>query len=60
MEYARTDVVVVGAGPASLTLSELLTRPGKNVTVVERQEDPTSAPQSVTLQPGTVDLLTKT
>jgi protoporphyrinogen oxidase len=34
-----TDVLVIGAGPAGLTASYLLTKAGKRVTVIERDAD---------------------
>ncbi|MFG3497065.1 FAD-dependent oxidoreductase [Streptomyces sp. NPDC047928] len=57
MERSYADVVVIGAGPAGLVLTELLTRNGMSVAVVERQSDPTRSPQGALLQPVTLDLL---
>ncbi|MGH3680748.1 MAG: FAD-dependent oxidoreductase, partial [Natronosporangium sp.] len=51
------DVVVVGAGPAALLLTELLARAGNQVVIVERQADPTQVTQSVMLQPSTLGIL---
>lgn len=51
------EVVVVGAGPAALLLTELLARAGNQVVIVERQADPTQVTQSVMLQPSTLGIL---
>jgi len=57
MKSTYSDVVVVGAGPAGLVLSEVLARAGLGVTIVERQTDPTQSSQGALLQPVTLDLL---
>ncbi|MDX3106701.1 FAD-dependent oxidoreductase [Nonomuraea angiospora] len=57
MENSRTDVAVIGAGPAGLVLTEVLARRGMSVTIVEKQDDPTLSRQGALLQPVTLDLL---
>lgn len=57
MKDIRTDVVIVGAGPAGLMLTEVLARAGRRITIVERQPDPTRVAQSVMLQPSVLGIL---
>ncbi|MFD9846751.1 FAD-dependent oxidoreductase [Streptomyces parvus] len=57
MNPTYADVVVIGAGPAGLVVTELLARSGMSVVVVEKQSDPAASPQGALLQPVTLDLL---
>lgn len=57
MERSYADVVVIGAGPAGLVLTEVLARHGMSVVVVEKQSDPAHGPQGALLQPVTLDIL---
>lgn len=57
MRHSFADVVVVGAGPAGLLLTTLLSRSGVSATLVDGQEDPARNPQPVMLHPASLDIL---
>ena len=58
----RTQVAIVGAGPAGLVLSHLLARGGVDSVVLEahRREYVEKRTRAGVLEPGTVDLLVET
>ncbi|MEI5099110.1 FAD-dependent monooxygenase [Streptomyces sp. PmtG] len=59
VEDDHTDVCVVGAGPAGLTLALLLLRSGVRVTVVERSRSHEREFRGEILQPGAMAVLDK-
>ncbi|MEV0205457.1 FAD-dependent oxidoreductase [Streptomyces sp. NPDC050788] len=57
VEEEQTDVCVVGAGPAGLTLALLLLRSGLRVTVVEKSRSHQREFRGEILQPGAMRIL---
>ncbi|MFJ2865821.1 FAD-dependent monooxygenase [Kitasatospora sp. NPDC087314] len=57
MEHIETDVLVVGGGPAGLTLALLMLRSGRSVTVVEKTRSFDREFRGEILQPGGMTLL---
>ncbi len=56
MTDARTDVLVVGAGPVGLTAALELRRRGIKVMIVDRLLEPTMYAKAVGIQPRTLEL----
>src|SRR5512132_1447278 len=57
MREARTEVLVVGAGPVGLWTAVLLAEAGVEVTIIDREERTTSRSYACALHPGTLNLL---
>jgi len=57
----KTDVIIIGAGPAGLLLGHLLTQAGIDAVIIERQlgEYVVSRIRAGVLEQGTIDLMTQ-
>jgi len=54
---ARTDVLIVGAGPVGLALACALTQLGVDHVVIDRNEGPQPGSRAAGIQPGTLEYL---
>ena len=56
---ATTDVLVVGAGPAGLTIATLLARSGVGVRILDKKAGPTEESRALVVHAKTLELLDK-
>jgi len=59
MKEIKTEVLVVGAGPAGLLTAALLTEAGIKVEIIDQQERTTARSYACALHPGSLELLNK-
>src|SRR5690349_6821389 len=59
MKEIKTEVLVVGAGPAGLLTAALLSEAGIKVEIIDQQERTTARSYACALHPGSLELLNK-